>query len=282
MTFVGKILVVLHLVLAVIFMAFAGAVFSSQTNWRTAQETTAKQLKSTKDELNAKSVELQTAQDEAKKTQDDLQQQIAQLTGERNTLASQNATLTTENSRVKSAYDAEREVAKLNSEEAAERLKESQIQRARNLELQTSRDELIAKNRTLEDSVFAGKLQLEQLNARHTSLLNDVATMRSFLAGKDLPTDVKDMKVSTSPPPAVDGVVTEYRKADQGSAEFVEISLGSDDGLTKGHTLTVFRNDKYLGRIRLNYVTPDRAVGTVIEKAKNATIERGDNVSTKL
>ena len=51
MTTVGKILVVLHLVLSVIFMAFAGAVFTAQKNWRTAAEASDKALKTTKTKL---------------------------------------------------------------------------------------------------------------------------------------------------------------------------------------------------------------------------------------
>ena len=39
MTTVGKILVVLHLFLSVLFMAFAGAVYTAQKNWRTTAMT---------------------------------------------------------------------------------------------------------------------------------------------------------------------------------------------------------------------------------------------------
>ena len=40
MTTIGKILVVLHLVLSILFMAFAGAVFTAQTNWKSAEKAT--------------------------------------------------------------------------------------------------------------------------------------------------------------------------------------------------------------------------------------------------
>jgi len=66
--------------------------------------------------------------------------------------------------------------------------------------------------------------------------------------------------------------------------------LGSDDGLSKGHQLFVYRfgtiengnRPKYLGKIELVYVDPDKAVGTVIDAAKNGVIEKGDHVNSKL
>lgn len=83
MTFVGKILVVLHLVLAVVFMGFAGAIYTAQVNWRTAKENTQKQLDVAKKELVEKSTALTQAADAAAKKEADLQQQVTQLTGEK-------------------------------------------------------------------------------------------------------------------------------------------------------------------------------------------------------
>ena len=90
------------------------------------------------------------------------------------------------------------------------------------------------------------------------------------------------------PPPVVEGVVMDARKSARQGTEFVEISLGSDDGLAKGHSLFVYRGanggdrGKYLGKIEIVYVTPDKAVGTVVERAKNGVIQKGDNVTSKL
>ena len=75
----------------------------------------------------------------------------------------------------------------------------------------------------------------------------------------------------------------DYRKKENQNPEMVEISLGSDDGLTVGHTMTLFNNEgRYLGQIRLTLVYADKAVGIVTLKAKNTVIQKGDNVTTKL
>jgi hypothetical protein len=64
----------------------------------------------------------------------------------------------------------------------------------------------------------------------------------------------------------------------------IQISVGSDAGLVKGHTLEVFRlgaKSQYLGMIRLISIEPNTAVGQVVGKAV-LPIQRGDNVASKI
>jgi len=46
--------------------------------------------------------------------------------------------------------------------------------------------------------------------------------------------------------------------------------------------LIVFRGADYICEIEVTDVYPDTAVGRVLEETRNGTIERGDNVTTKL
>jgi hypothetical protein len=52
--------------------------------------------------------------------------------------------------------------------------------------------------------------------------------------------------------------------------------------LAVGHTAYISRGAKYLGQIKIVRVSADRAVGSVVQRAKNGIIEEGDHVSTKL
>ncbi len=95
--------------------------------------------------------------------------------------------------------------------------------------------------------------------------------------------DPKLMIAETTPPPPLEGRVVDYVKEKKGNTELVEVSLGSDDGLSVGHTMTVYnREGRYLGQIRLTLVNADKAVGIVTLKEKNTVIQKGDNVTTKL
>ena len=282
MTTVGKILVVLHLVLSIMFMAFAGAVYTAQTNWRTAQKKAADELAKEKTKSNDMRAEFD-------KERADLAQKIANLTdgvtklsGQNSLLTAQVATLDSDNKQLRKDVDQQRDLAVLSSTEAVERKKEADLQREKNGELFLSREDLVKNLNDTEDKRFALDVQLQQVSDKYEQLLNDFKIMKGFLASKELTTDPKQMVVQTAPPPPVEGLVTEVRKAGKSSRELVEISIGSDDGLVVGHKLTVFKGDKYVGEIRLTLVQADKAVGYIYTRAKNATVSVGDNVSTKL
>ncbi|MBX3450829.1 MAG: hypothetical protein KF777_14780 [Planctomycetaceae bacterium] len=283
MTFVGKILVVMHLLFSVLFMAFAGAVFTAQKNWRADSEAKATQLAKAQADLRDASTQLQDLQNQKAATEADLNNKITQLSGEATSLRNENQSLDAENKQLLASLDAVRTQSQLSADEAGERVQEAQLQRERNAELRTSRDQQVEQVRSLADEVFGLNLRLTATRERYEALLRDNATMRSFLASKGLPTDPKQMVVNTQPAEPLVAVVLAISPGERGASEMVEISAGTDDGLEIGHRLTLFRGSKYLGQIELTYVTPDLAVGSVIPdlKAKNAVIQKGDNATTK-
>ena len=283
MTTVGKILVVLHLVLSIMFMAFAGAVFTAQNNWREA-------TKKTKDELAKSTTKVNNMQAEFDKERADSAEKNARLVTENQRLSGLNTALTTQvttldsdNKQLRKDVDQQRDQSALTSTEAVERKKEADLQREKNSELFASREDLVNKLNETEDRRFAIDIQLQQVSDKYEQLLNDFKTMKSFLASKELTTDPKQMIVQTAPPPPVDGLVTEVLKPERGSLELVEISTGSDDGLVVGHKLTVYSGNKYIAVIRLMSVQADKSVGTVVplSRMKNTTINVGDVVTTR-
>lgn len=284
MTTVGKILVVLHLVLSVMFMAFAAAVYTSQTNWRAAEKKATAALT----EQKTKTANMQSEFD---KERADTAEKLARLTdenqkflGQNTALAAQVTSLDSDNRQLRKDLDQQRDQSALASAEAIERKKEADLQRAKNAELFASREELVKERNETEDKRFALDIQLQQVSEKYEQLLNDFKIMKSYLASKELTTDPKQMIVETAPPPPVEGLVTEVRKAERSSRELIQISVGSDDGLVVGHSLTVYRGDKYVAVIRLTLVQADRSVGYVVPKSrqKNVTINVGDTVTTKL
>ena len=75
------------------------------------------------------------------------------------------------------------------------------------------------------------------------------------------------------PPNPLTGVVTAVPQP-----ALVEVSLGSDDGLRKGHQLDVTRGGSYIGRIEVMEATPECAACRVDPKMLRKPIERGDRV----
>lgn len=283
MTTVGKILVVLHLVLSVMFMAFAGAVFTAQKNWRNTALGHEKSLAAANTKLKDQLSEFERERTETKAKNDKLSDDIIKLTAEKGTLTTQVNALTGENERLLLANDKVDDQAKLAAVEADERTAEATLQRSRNAVAFQSREELQKKVNESGDKLFAREQELQTLVERHDRVLKEMQTIKIWLGSKGLPTDVKMMVSQTTPPPGLEGRVEDYRKEKKGNTELVEVSLGSDDGLSVGHKMTVFsREGRYLGQIRLTLVQADKAVGIVTIKEKNTVIQKGDNVTTKL
>ena len=78
-------------------------------------------------------------------------------------------------------------------------------------------------------------------------------------------------------PPNVNGEVIEV-----GEKDLVEISVGGDDGILVGHTLDVYREGVYLGKVVVLKTSDDRAVAKIIPNIQKGTIRKGDRVATKL
>ncbi|GIX03723.1 MAG: hypothetical protein KatS3mg113_0729 [Planctomycetaceae bacterium] len=281
MTFLGKILIVLQLGLTLMFMALAGAVFTTHNNWKTRYEESRKALDAAQaksaTELNA----LQTQLDQLQQRFNDLQNEKITLEGKVTTLTQDNLRLDQDNKNLKIQLDSAKVNVQLAASEAEERNAESKLQRARNAELNQNRNQILDELNAERDKVFALELELEQIKQKESQLLRDLATMRTFLSARGLPSDPQQMLLGQSPPPPIDGKVLDTLTS-RGQRLYVEVSLGTDDGLQIGHEMTVFNNSKYKGRIRIESVYPDRAVGVVVDKAPNSVIEKGDYVSTRL
>jgi hypothetical protein len=282
MTTLGKALIVIQLCFSLFFMAFAGAVYTAHSNWMTKFTKAQKDLLAEQGKVQNLQTEIEQERTASNAKIKQLEDNLNLVTGERNNLQGENTRLLADNKTLQTALDGQREVAKLNSEEANERIAEAMTQREQNSLLYQSRNGVIGDLKKLEDDVFAMNLQREQLEEKYDQLLKERQKMVGYLALHKMETDPKKMVAGAQPPTDVDGVVLRAEKAEKGTNEFVEISVGSDDDLREGHELTVFNHEKYLGRIKLIRVTPDKSVGLVIDKAKNTVIQRGDNVTTKL
>jgi hypothetical protein len=110
---------------------------------------------------------------------------------------------------------------------------------------------------------------LDEVNKQATF---EMSKMKSVLNAHGLRAD----ELVTQIPPSVEGVVLEAAGKD-----LIEISIGSDDGLKVGHSLDVYRDNQYLGRITIKRADPDRAVGQVKRELQRGQIKRGDRVTTK-
>jgi len=283
MSFVGKLLVVLQVLLSVCFMAFAGAVFATHTNWKTEAE-------QTQEELALQRQSYQTLNTKFDQLQADAEKQVNEMQKERDSLTARVQTLESENNDHKARQNEHENHAAVAQEQTRIALKEAQHRtaeasalRKENAQIIASRHEELQERLRLEVALKEEQEKVAMLNESLKSQLRDIAALKSMLRLNNLSDDPDESLADRrKPPQAVEGRVTRIRKDRRGIVDMLEINIGSDDGLLKGHKLSVYRGGKYLGEVRIREVQPDVAVADVLSRAKTGLIKEGDNVTTKL
>jgi hypothetical protein len=279
MTFVGKILVIVIMVFALFFLALSTVVFTTATNWRTEVEKQKdkvtkiqKSLNEAQSEVKARENDLAAAKQEHVTSKNQLDQQITDL-------QNQNKSRQAEITDARTLLQTAQANAKTALEEATARTEETGRLRDMLQSVQKQSNDFKIRQTELNDQILILKRQLETAKNNNQNLRDRVARYASVITRAGLNPDAATP--GQAPPEEVDGEVTRVANNDR-----VEISVGSDDGLAVGHELYLFRTKQpdpgYLGKIRIDVVEPDHAVGHVIggKTYQGKKIREGDNVST--
>jgi hypothetical protein len=285
MSTVGKVLVVAQIAFSILLMAFAAGVGSVQTNWKKKADTAEKSLATTTKQLtDAKSLS-QKDKDKAVATEKALKDAADRSQGAADTAKVQVTQLQRQLTQTRTELENIRAEAKIAGEESRARRDEAVSMRQINAELHKTRDEQITLAHQYADKIVNLEQQSKAMTEKHNKLLNDYAILQKFIRIKGFDSDPREVAGLAEPAPIVNGVVLSTKKGGRNGSDLIEISLGSDSGLAKGHELFVYRADgkgKYLGKIRLDYVDYRTAVGVVVQSTKNGQIQKGDDVTTKL
>lgn len=285
MSTVGKVLIVAQIGFSILLMAFAAGVSSVQTNWKARE-------KIARDDLGKAKSALATTQSTLEKERTDratekkaLQNAADKARGEAAASTTKNKQLQVQLTQARTELENTRAEADIAGQEARARRDEAVSLRDINAQLHQSRDQLITQNREQADKIVSLDQSSKNMVAKHNDLLNQFAVLQKFIRVKGFNPDPKELAGLVEPPPVLETVVNAVKKGSRNGQELVEIDMGSDVGLAKGHKLYVYRADgrgKYLGTIRLEMVDYRTAVGVLIQTTKNGEIRRGDNVTTKL
>ena len=281
MTFVGKILVVLISLFAMVFLGVSVVVFSTATNWQEAK----------------KKESIKVADFQKKNSDLDAQYKVEQSSFEKakgDHLAAvklAEARIETLQNEIKQAQGevttAQGALEKLNQSnavalaEAAQRRTETEQIRGQKSEVEKQANEFKIQQTELIDKIREIERQNKTLDDNNKDLRDRVARFSTLLRKAGLSDDITTVKGLESPPP-VEGEITKVDVANKK----VEMSIGSDDGLVVGHELFVFRTKplpQYLGKIQIMAVDPDQAVGKVIGRTvQGIKLQEGDIVSSTI
>jgi hypothetical protein len=276
MNFLGKVFIVLVAVLSIVFMTFAIAVYATHKNWRDLATNLQTRLTEANNEMTALKSQHDRLVEQIQAEVTARQQQAAKLESERSQLAQTNVAMQTqldELNRQQSAQLAAFSATQKNNEDLSAQVAElSRQKRDSELARDASYAQMLAA--TEARNVLVG--QLETATQRNMQLTSQAANMSAVMRANNLD-PATDANAVT---PTVDGVVLQIRRS--GGAQYVEVSLGNDDGIKAGDTVEVFRGSKYLGRLDILETSPDKAVGQVNRRYLQGQIQEGDRVATRL
>jgi hypothetical protein len=279
MNWLGKVFVVLILIMSLVFMGLAMAVYATHKNWKEVIDGPnglQKQLQEARtqfDQLKAqydrREAEL-TAEVEAEK------QQAVKLEAERVSLAERNVAIQTELDQLKQTQ--RENTALVAATEENNKVLASQVAELR----QQIRATEATRDKLFEETLVATE-KLHQVTGQYESAREMSEQLNRDLVGKVAVMDAHGIDPKTDPSgvvPTVDGLVSQVRRS--AGAQFVEVTIGADDGLKPGTTVEVFRGDRYLGRLNILTTSPDKSVGRVDRRYQTGQIQEGDRVATRL
>jgi hypothetical protein len=236
---------------------------SAATSYDQSQKADAK-VKTAQDELN---VAIKKKDDELQALRDQLATVQKQWTAEKNV----NATLTTQ-------------VNGLQTESAKRQIDTEQLRVALEKE-QKANLELIKQNDLYRQEKVLAEIQRDGFKDKNNQLMGQVELLAKDNARLSLSRGATTTTVSKKDernPPAerVEGLVRGIDKEG-----LIKLTIGSDSGLVRGHTLEAYRinstTQKYLGTVRIIEVTHNEAVAQPIGKL-SSPIQMGDRVASRI
>jgi len=277
MTLLGKSFTVIILVLSLTFMVLALAVNASHRNWRDmvmgpgglkeniqTLESTNQQLRDARNDIQADLAREQAArrtalaalQTQYDQTNEELQKSQATV----ETLEAKNTVLSqTDLSRAQSLEELTAETAVLREQIRTE---------------QKSRDDLFTQTLKLTDQMneLRGIVQIQR--ERNEQLLAQVTRYKEVVDSKGI--DINEPLDGA--PPERNGTVLVINRP----RKLVEVSIGYDDGLRRGHRLEVTRDGRYVGKLQVLQVEPDHAVASILSDYSQGIIKENDRVDTSI
>lgn len=287
MTFLGKILVVINMVMSILFMAFALIVYTTREDLRQqnknlnatiSQQNTA--IANSKADLDKHKADAETQLKEAA-------DELAVAKADIDRLTKQVDVLNTKKEELEALAQKKTMTAEITTENQEVRTAEIEQLRAFRQELSQQNTTLRAENSDLMDKFRQASNDLELARGRNVELAERINELERYVQVVHAHYDVPPMDQlapnvdSQAPPPDVEGVIV---KVDP-DGKHILISLGEDDGLRKGHMLEVWRTKPepvYIGKVKVETTEHTTAVVKVVSLSGRALPQASDRVGPQI
>lgn len=281
MSVIAKILVVLNLVLAVVFLGASATYLGQKEGWRLKYEKldaeTQATIKALNDNLNQAT----------KNYQDQQQMTSVEVT--------KNAELRARIEQKEDEYGKLREAHNtlLGQYERLSQVEKDQLDQIK--QLMSDKDGLIAaRDQALQEKAAAVKeandavteqrrLETELQDAKDQcgNLEKQLVAANEDLDKTKLVVKAYEDKVGPLPgiiaPPKIDATVAGV----DNNLNIVMLSVGGDDGVKEGFEFTIYRNNEYVGQIVIDRVERDYCSGSSKKNLEKSAIQVGDKATTR-
>ncbi|MBI3464360.1 MAG: hypothetical protein HY000_15085 [Planctomycetes bacterium] len=282
MTGVGKILVVLIALFSMLFLGFAVTVYSTRINWMGEKGKVDAELKKTQDQRTALGQRIDLLTTEFRQRVQDYEKEqkvyVEQIKDQKNAYDSVLAEMKTAREKMVQ-YESLQKIA---SDQETDRRNQATALYGMLKTTQEAKEKALKERFDLEQRSIEQQETIQTTTARLREAETKVAQLTATLDSYGFPLLPKEQLAKMQAnPPQVEGYI---KKVDP-QGKFVEISLGSDDGLRKGHKLQVYRikpQGKYVGQIEIADLDPERAVCRIIPQLRQANFQEGDLVATRI
>ncbi len=263
LTFILIVFIVLMFSVAAIAVFF----FMKELDAHQVAESKIEQLQTVEAKLNA---DLKAAQDQivlldgkrkdAEATIENLQQEVDLQKNAKEEVQKQNTTL---QENLQKEVQAKEDIrSRLNQDLQAAQDKYNSIK--------AELDKVLARNKELEEAKTQVQSQMQNTPAGDLSQAPSVATTPAE-PGVELG------KIVVNPTPKGKGKVISV----DSDTDFVIVSLGEKDGVSKGSLLSVYRGDEYLGDVKVSRVLAEMSAADFVAPFKSQSVKKDDQVVIK-
>jgi ABC-type transporter Mla subunit MlaD len=279
MTTTAKILVVLNLLLAVLFLGFSAASMQGRLNMQASIKKLEAEKRAADDKVAVERAAADKADVEAKKLANDFALEKKSRDELKKQTDNQFDNMQTEMANYRKMADVSTQRVMQVTAESTQRKEEIDQARKQNQELVASNVKSRNELSDARDQIQELKAQIERLNDKvrigqeeHRKVLNYLAVTKVRLPP---PNELENL-VDSTPPPNVEGVITDVRD----NGKYLAISIGENDGVKLGHTFQIFRRQpdaRFVGYGEVKWTRPNEAVIRPTEPPV-APPQKGDRV----
>ena len=288
MSALSKVFVILNLVLSIVFATFVTYYYKHAENWHQKHDAVVAEKKAAVDDLSDKLSSANKSIESLKGDVNVLKETVLDRNVELERSRSENTKL---NAEVLRLNDQNREQTNAIERMTAEISRKGDEIRQLNAEINQNRqakEDAVRKMEQAVDAAHEWELQCNEKDNLLLSLREHILEVSKELdqhkmvlqemAHQGIPVD----KFLVEATPLIEGRVTGVLQG------VVMISVGSDDNVRQGYEFTVFRDDRYLCKIRVDKVFQDEAAGEVVpdslppESNGKVEVKVNDHVSTRL